>query len=451
MDVTRGPYPRVEDNDNIQLLVVPKINYDRDREPDSSKNDEQHKIMAKKCKPPNSKKFGHPCNCGSSYAHSYLKQQQQLFQQSAQNANGSDLLPPIAYGSPMYLYDPTVKRCLPTSRSRDMLLKDCHPTGLQMANFQIRSQPPLPQTTIASPCYYSDLTCDQRKYRCVCKQPNLHLFYSSDTNPTSFGCVPLNITTSNANQCRQGQFYNVITKECQKVFDSSELPSSMAANTHTATQMSFATIVLIWILLLIVILVAKLRKLKRHALYGSNATNSTFERRRHNQYHYQPSAALGQGDVSRHRGRATTAWLHPFMAAVNGHHYLSDRNQDHFYEHSQNRDTDLFLAQNRHLNGLIPGPNLSGSEQSINTMAPPKFEEIYPSCPEENGLVDPNTTLSPRTEPPPHPPPNQPPPATNDELPTYEEAMKMEDTRPEDAKPQSTETDTDNMTETSQK
>lgn len=411
---------------SIASDMITRFTNHRDRDFDPVIAEVQHKNMLKKCKPPISRKFGHPCNCGSNQ--SYLKQQQQIFQLNSQNGNATDILPSLAYGAPMYLYDSSVKKCIPTSRSRDMLLRDCHPNGLLMANFHMRSQPPLPHS---GPCYYSDLVCDPRRYRCVCRQPNLHLYYSSDSKPTTFGCIPLNHSQNVASNCRQDQFFSMITKNCQKVFDPMELALSPTANT-TATQVSFASIVLIWIFLLIVILVAKLRKLKRNALYSSSTASPQFERRSHNHYHYHPSSNARLSSLHRHRSRGTSAWLHPFMAAVNGHHHLSSHRSERLdNEHSQHRDTDVFLGQNRRRFNEIMGTgrNLSDSDLSINTQPPPKFDEIYPACTRASTDVtsDPPPAIDShlRFQPPPHPPPVLPPLPPNDQLPTYEEAIKM--------------------------
>ena len=290
---------------------------------------------------------------------------------------------------------------MPTSRSRDMLLKDCHSHVIN--TFPVKH---------SSPCFYDDLVCDSRRFRCVCKQP-LHLYYES--NQTAFGCVPQGPFGSPDGlvNCRPGQVYNVISRECQKVFDVNELPPNYTTGV-SATQFSFVTIVLIWILLLILITTAKLRKLRTSSnLYRGSPTA---ERRLHQ-----------SGSSYRHQNPNTSAWLHPFIAAVNGHHHLN-QHRTTVDRHSQAptldevgnyNDTDFFLtAGDRRINDMLSDNNLTSSQQSLNN-PPPKFEEIYPtSCQEEAGNA--------RSPP--------PPPSPNEDLPTYDEAMKLQNTIPPDCK-----------------
>jgi hypothetical protein len=197
----------------------------------------------------------------------------------------------------------------------------------------------------------------------------------------------------------------VISKECQKIFDVNELPPTFTTGV-SATQFSFVTIVLIWILLLILIVTAKLRKLRSSNLYRNSPITS--ERRAHR--HGAP----------RHPNQSSaSAWLHPFIAAVNGHHHLNqhrttvDRHTQGIDDHGNFNDTDFFLANgNRRMNELFPDGHFAGSQQSLNN-PPPKFEEIYPSCPEEQHQI------------------NIPPPS-NEDLPSYDEAMKLQNTTPPD-------------------
>jgi hypothetical protein len=340
------------------------------------------------CRPPLSRKFGHPCQCGQSNHH---KNQQNT-------PNNTSSLPPAAYTAPLHLFDPVSKKCLPTSRSRDMLLKECR--------FNVASPYPLPhQLYHGTPCVYDDLVCDARRNRCFCK-PSLHLYY--ELNNSAFGCVPIGPTGSSDGRtnCKPGYIYNVISKECQKIFDVSELPPTFTTGV-SATQFSFVTIVLIWILLLILIVTAKLRKLRSSNLYGRSSPIPP-ERRTHR-----------HGTV-RHQNQSTaSAWLHPFIAAVNGHHHLNqhrttvDRHSRSLDDSGNFNDTDFFLANgNRRLNELFPDGQFAGSQQSLNN-PPPKFEEIYPSCPEEQQRI------------------NIPPPS-NEDLPSYDEAMKLQNTMPPD-------------------
>lgn len=342
------------------------------------------------CRAPISRKFAHPCTCGQSGNH-------HKFHSANTSANNS--LPPAAYTSPLNLYDPITKRCLPTSRNRDMLLKDCHlnPTnkynsiGYPIAPYQ------------SGPCVYDDLVCDSRRFRCVCKPP-LHLYYES--NLTTFGCVPMGPSAGpDGRNCRPGHIYNVISKECQKIFDVNELPPSYTTGV-SATQFSFVTIVLIWILLLILIVTAKLRKLRTSNLYRNSPST---ERGSHH------------GTSYRHQSQTSSTWLHPFIAAVNGHHYLN-QHRTTVDRHTQSmsvddtgnyNDTDFFLTNGtRRNNEMLSDNNYAGSQQSLNN-PPPKFEEIYPSCPEEELEI-------------------QPP--SNEDLPSYDEAMRLGNTIPPDRK-----------------
>ena len=244
------------------------------------------------CRAPLSKKFAHPCTCNQSSHH-------KSFQRET-NLNNSSSLPAAAYTAPLHLYDPASKKCLPTSRVRDMLLKECRTN--------VANPYPLPhQLYHGAPCVYDDLVCDARRFRCVCK-PSLHLYYES--NLSAFGCVPIGPSHSldNRTNCRNGYIFNSHSKECQKIFDVNDLPPTYTAGV-SATQFSFVTIVLIWILLLILIVTAKLRKLRTTNLYRNSPTS---ERRFHR-----------GSETFRHQGHnSASAWLHPFIAAVNGHHHL---------------------------------------------------------------------------------------------------------------------------------
>lgn len=269
-----------------------------------------------------------------------------------------------------------------------MLLKDCH--AHTASSFSIKPHHGLN-------CGYDDLICDARRFKCICKPP-LHLYYDS-TNGSypSFGCVPLGLTSSPDGKlnCKSGQFYNVITKECQKVFDINDLPPNYASGV-SATQFSFVTIVLIWILLLILIVTAKLRKLRTTNMYR-NSPNP--ERR------YQTGS---------HRHTGASAWMNPFIAAVNGHGSHLGQHRTTIDRLSQSvpgdgsgnyNDTDFFLGNgNRRGDGLFSDNNFSGSHQSLNN-PPPKFEEIYPSRTEEQEVLK---------------------PSSNEDLPTYDEAMKLQ-------------------------
>lgn len=334
----------------------------------------------KRCRPPVLKKFAHPCSCSQSSSHYKFSSQ-----------SNTTIQP--TYSSPLHLYDPAHRKCLPTSRNRDMLLRDCRPAVIE-PHYPIKS-------LHSDPCVYDDLVCDARRFKCVCKPP-LHLFY--ETNST-FGCVPVGPTSSPDGRinCRSGHVYSVITKECQRIFDVNELPPSYTAGV-SATQFSFVTIVLIWILLLVLIVTAKLKKLRASNLYrGSPAS----ERRLHH------------GGANRNSSQNSTAWLHPFIAAVNGHHHLNnhrttiDRHSQAMDESGNFTDTDLFLGQGRRVNDMISDHNFTGSQQSLNN-PPPKFEEIYPSCPD--------------------PVANNPRPPSNEDLPSYDEAMKLQNTTPPDPK-----------------
>jgi len=334
----------------------------------------------KACRAPLSKKFAHPCTCGPSNHH----------KSSNMNQNNTGPLPPAAYTPPLHLYDPATRRCLPTSRIRDMLLKECRsniPSPYSMSH----------QVYQGTPCYYDDLVCDARRNRCVCK-PNSHLFYES--NSSTFGCVPIGPSQSPDGRasCRNGYIYNTNSKECQKIFDVNDLPPTYTPGV-SPTQFSFVTIILIWVLLLVLIVTAKLRKLRTTNLYR-NSPNS--ERRSHR----SSSSYRQQG-----HGGSASAWLHPFIAAVNSHSHTDQLRTDHAINDSGSYDTDFFLTHGtRRLNELFgPDGQFFGSQQSLNN-PPPKFEEIYPtSCTEERLTIL---------------------PPSNEDLPTYDEAMKLQDTVP---------------------
>lgn len=344
------------------------------------------RVKLRSCRAPATRKFGQPCSCGQSYNH------YKIFTSS----NSTGFMPPAAY-SPMHLYDPHTKKCLPTTREHDMLLKECHSMGVSA--FYPK---PDPKPQYNSPCVYDDLVCDTHRYRCACKPP-LHLFYGSNTS--TFGCVPIGPTSSPDGRvnCRAGYVYNVISNECQKIFDINELPPNYTTGV-SATQFSFVTIVLIWILLLILIVTAKLRKLRTSSLYRNSPSN---ERRLHH------------GNGYRNQNQNTSAWLHPFIAAVNGHHHLNQHRttvERHSDEPGNYNDTDFFLSNgNLRINGLLSENNFVGSQHSLNN-PPPKFEEIYPSCPPGEHTAE-------------H---NQPP--SNEDLPSYDEAMKLQTKAPPDPK-----------------
>ena len=329
--------------------------------------------IKRSCRAPISRKFAHPCICSQHSKSSY----------TIVNAT----LPPAAYTVPLHLYDPASKKCLPTSRARDMLLKECRNN--------VASPYPLPhQLHHSSSCVYDDLICDGRRNRCVCKQ-SLHLYYES--NFTSFGCVPVGsgISPDGRVMCRPGNIYNVISKECQKIFDVSELPPTYTTGV-SPTQFSIVTIVLIWVLLLILIVTAKLRRLRASNLYRNSSSS---DRR------------LNRSNSYRNQSQGASAWLHPFIAAVNGHHHLNQHRTaiDRYSQAAENgnySDTDLFLnGGSRRLNQLFPDGNFASSQLSLNN-PPPKFEEIYPGCPEERANI------------------HQPP--SNEDLPTYDEAVKLQ-------------------------
>lgn len=336
---------------------------------------------------PTSRKFAHPCNCGSQ---SHFSSPFDHQRHDSTSINSSESTLPHIASTPMYLYDTYTKKCLPTSRNRDMLLKGCHPAAFQLSNFPNR-----PQYPASGSCFYSDLVCDPRHMRCVCKQPSLHLYYTSEHNYTSFGCVPLPINQTFTIRCNPGQVYNSALRDCQKIFDVSELSISHHHG-PPGTQLSFITIVFVWVLLLILIFIAKLRKLRNSSIYT--------DRRGH---------LRSNTPVSRHR-RAQPSWLHPFMAAVNGHPYLTSGHHP-INEHANYTDTDFFLGGRRLNEALNLDGNLTSSEQSLNTLPPPKFEEIYPSYPTELHQFS-------------------PPPPSNEDLPTYDEAMKLQNTQPPDRK-----------------
>lgn len=220
--------------------------------------------------------------------------------------------------------------------------------------------------------------------------------------------MPIGPTSSSDGRvnCKSGYVYNVISKDCQRIFDINELPPSPIAGV-SATQFSFVTIVLIWILLFILIVTAKLRKLRTSNLYRNPPAA---DRRSH------------QGSNSyRHQSQTAAAWLHPFIAAVNGHHHLNQHRttvdsqaQNLNLDESGNyNDTDFFLSNgNLRINDMLNDNNLVGSQQSLNN-PPPKFEEIYPGCIEEQQAIEPRLP-------------------SNEDLPSYDEAMKLQNTMPPD-------------------
>lgn len=342
------------------------------------------------CKAPTSRKFAHPCSCSQSNNN----------HKSHSNFNSSSTMPPAAYNQ-LHLYDPARKKCLPTSRSRDMLLKECRSN--MGAPYQVSNK-----LYHGAPCVYDDLVCDARRNRCVCK-PTLHLYYEHSVNNTAFGCVPIVSTISQSGRasCKSGYIYNVISTECQKIFDVNELPPNQTTGV-SATHFSFVTIVLIWMLLFTLIATTKLRKCRYPNLHGNSPTTS---RRMHRGGPYRPQSQDG-----------TYTWLYPFIAAANGRldDYLNhnrttlDRQSQAVEDPGNFSDTDFFLSNgNRRLNELFSDRAFDGSQQSLNN-PPPKFEEIYPSCPEGHPI---NT--------------QQPlPPPSTEELPTYDEAMKLQDTTP---------------------
>lgn len=291
-----------------------------------------------------------------------------------------------------------------------MLLKDCH-------SHAVNTHPSKPQQQNLS-CYYDDLTCDPRRFRCVCKPP-LQLYYES--NQTAFGCVPMGPTSSPDGRinCRPGQVYNVISRDCQKIFDVSELPPTNIASV-SAIQFLFVTFTLIWFLLLILLVTSKLKKLKTLNIYrgggGGNSGGSgspATERRRLEGSRRGHSRHYHQGH---HQG--TSAWLHPFIAAVNGHHRLNqhrttvDRHTQSILvdESGPYSDTDFFLANGtrRSNDHLYSDRNFSSSQLSLNN-PPPKFEEIYPSCPADQRQ---SIGIQPRV--------------STEDLPSYDEAMKLQ-------------------------
>lgn len=366
------------------------------------------------CKAPSSKKFGHPCICGTNHAN---HQGLNSMNNNNNNNNGSlqGSLPQAAYTNPLQLYDQVSRKCLPTSRSRDMLLKECHvPNNNNVFQHYQNSKQQ------HHSCVYDDLICDPRKFRCVCK-PSYHLYYAN-SNSTSFGCVPLISSQSSPDgriNCKPNYVYNVISRECQKVFDVNELQNG--PRNVSATQLSFVTIVLIWILLLILIVTAKLRKLRTSNLYR-NSPNS--ERRTSSSYRH-------------HNNSNRTTWLHPFLAAVNSHHHLNphrttvDRfTQSMTVDESGNNynDTDFFLTNGLNDRDRTLGDNHAGSLQSLNN-PPPKFEEIYPSCPLTTTTTTNNNTVTAASD-----ETDTIRPPSNEDLPSYDEAMKLQNTVPPDIK-----------------
>lgn len=360
----------------------------------STATSQQQPVPKRSCRAPPSRRFAHPCSCSQSNSNHKSH--------SAHNHTGAAL--PLAAFSPILLYDSATKKCLPTSRNRDMLLKECRST---VATYQMPNK-----LYHGTPCVYDDLVCDARRNRCVCK-PSLHLFYESSANYSAFGCVPISSATAPSGRaCKSGYVYNVITTDCQRIFDVNELPPNQTTGV-SATQFSFVTIVLIWLLLFILIATTKLRKCRNPSLYANSPAT---ERRLHRGGPYRPQS---QG--------STTTWLHPFIAAMNGHPYLSQHRasgerRTHGAEDSGNfSDTDFFLSNgNRRLNELFADGTFAGSQHSLNN-PPPKFEEIYPSCPEEQTQ---------QLDLPINMPHQHPPPPSAEDLPTYDEAMKLQNTAP---------------------
>lgn len=367
------------------------------------------------CRVPLSRRFAHPCTCNQSF--SYQKGSSIFNTNNLSNNNNNNstsnsrLRIPQGYSSPLHLYDPATKKCLPTSKSSsDMLLRDCHSHGIN--SFAVKSHH-------GFPCGHEDLICDARKSRCICKPP-LHLYYeitqlANGHNQTTFGCVPIGPTGSPDGRinCRQGQVYNMMSRECQKIFDVNELPNHPSG--VSATQFSFVTIVLIWILLLVLIVTAKLRKLRSSTMYSRNSPAG--ERRTHHRHH----SGAGNGGSSLHHNRNPATWLHPFIAAVNGHHHMNQHRR-----HSQPldgtdtfNDTDFFLSNGRRITDhmLANENNLTSSQLSLNN-PPPKFEEIYsatyPETQEQQQSLNGDC------------------PPSNEDLPTYDEAMKLQNTMPPD-------------------
>lgn len=413
------------------------------------------------CRPPLSRRFGHPCSCGQPGSHhkafvgsttgyhpsitnpisdiNGARQQEQVAAISnttttSGNSTTSPSIPPMStHMNPIHLYDSLTKKCLPTSRH--MLLRECYmpkrPTHI-MITATGQAANTVSSKQAAPTCMSEDLVCDTRRLRCTCR-PSHHLFYSDINNRTSFGCVPIGLTGSPDGhvQCRPGFFYNVINSECQRIFDVTDLPPNYTTGV-SATQFSFVTIVLIWILLLILVVTAKLRKLRGSSLCRRS---SSMERRLHHHGHSQNSSP----------------WLQPFMAAVNGHsigvsHHgrSGDRRAHALDDSAAYTDTDSFLAYHRRsINEMLPD-EFAGSQHSLNN-PPPKFEEIYPAADgllqnstqrqNNNNNISANTRL-PCNLPPPMPPPPAPPrppaiPICNDDLPSYDEAMRLQNTMPQ--------------------
>lgn len=326
-------------------------------------------IPKRQCRHPVAKRFAHPCNCAVS---SHLRL-------TLGNANGTLPSPPYT------LFDTATRKCLPVAKGREMLLKECLiPRGTNITDL----------INDNAWCLSDDLICDQRRFRCSCKPP-LHLYY--EANHTSFGCVPIgpNRSPDGSLNCRSGQIYNVISKECQKIFDINELPPAYSSNV-SATHFSYVTTVLIWILLLILIVTAKLRKLKASTVYHNG---SPLERR---------SNVNGSRQRNNQNG---SAWLHPFIAAVNGHYHMNHRratmDRHSIDEQGNFNDTDFFLSNGGpRLNELLPDGHLPESHPSFEN-PPPKFEEIYPTDRKETARAS-------------------TPPLSNEDLPTYDEAINLQ-------------------------
>lgn len=339
-------------------------------------------------------RFGKQCHCGHPERNGLFKSKDTSLR----------VLPPVAYSTPLHLYDPISRDCLPTSRDRDMLLKECHFKHSHNLNSSAHNHSSNGTSSKGS-CYYDDLICDPRKKRCVCK-PTLHLFY--ENNLSSFGCVPIGPRSSPDGKilCKSGSIYNVITKDCHKIFDVNDLQSGVSA-----TEFSFVTIIFIWILLLILIVFAKLRKLRASNLYRNTPQS---ERRLHH------GAGVSNGTGSSYRANRLV-WLYPFPASRHHQHRTPvDRfSQTVIVDESGNyNDTDFFLANggNRRMNDLISENNFTGSQQSLNN-PPPKFEEIYPGCTPVTTTVDETDNIR---------------PPSNQDLPSYDEAMKLQNTMPPD-------------------
>lgn len=435
------------------------------------------------CRAPTSRKFAHPCLCSGQTPSSFIYHHTRQPRISSGSTNNNTDLPAIANSNPFYLYESNLKKCFPTSRQRDMLLRECHiAPSLNQAASTLTTVPQVTNsdnvvtsnfnlsTYARSPngkhqaqpgnCYYSDLSCDSRHHRCVCKPNYLLLF---DHSSSSFGCVPIeNALTGSPDKtvnCKPGSVYNVISKDCQRLFDVSELPPSHAVGPYV-NQFSFLTIVLIWILLLLIILIAKLKRIRAKNLFRATQSSTMSGDRRSDyshshghRHHHHPSSISHHGSRHSHgyvRGGQNqhsipSSWFHPFIAAVNGHHNLNqhrgilDRNTRRSIDESGNyNDTDFFLANGtRRFGEIMADGNLVGSQMSINN-PPPKFEEIYPSCPPDiqvsQHFIDQQHHLQQPQQPEQQQLQHIVPLPSNEDLPTYDEAMKLQNTKPPDLK-----------------